>query len=169
MRPASCPTIRIAQLAGLLLNNPRLFSGMVTPVSLHNWKQQCRVSAAEFWDTHYLFNRTSQTKQKTLGIQMMYSLAINAILPTLYAYGYYAGNRELMHKVLQLFKEIPGEKNRITSLWDATGITQMQAFDTQALTELTNSYCTQKNCLQCAVGRQVLQVNLLQDHLIFLQ
>ncbi|MBU3744177.1 MAG: DUF2851 family protein, partial [Sediminibacterium sp.] len=165
MRPASFPTIRIAQLAGLLLNNPQLFSSMVTSVSLHQWKQQCRVSAEAFWDTHYLFNKTSQSKPKTLGIQMMYSLAINAILPTLYAYGYYTGNRVLMHKVLLLFKEIPAEQNRITSIWDATGINQMQAFDTQALTELTNRYCTQKNCLQCAVGQQVLKVNLLPDKL----
>lgn len=165
MRPASFPTIRIAQLAGLLLNNPQLFSGMVASVSLHQWKQQCRVSAEEFWDTHYLFNKTSKPSKKTLGIQMMYSLAINAILPTLYAYGYYAGNKVLMHKVLALFKEIPAEQNRITSLWDATGISQMHALDTQALTELANSYCTQKKCLQCAVGQQVVKVNLLPDKL----
>jgi len=165
MRPASFPTIRLAQLAGLLLNNPQLFSGMVASVSLHQWKQQCMVSAAEFWDTHYLFNRTSQAKQKAMGIQMIYSLAINAILPTLYAYGYYIGNRELMNKVLLLFKEIPVEKNRITALWEATGITQTQALDSQALTELTNRYCTQKNCLQCAVGKEVVKVNLLPDKL----
>lgn len=165
MRPASFPTIRMAQLAGLLLNNPQLFSGMVASVSLQHWKQQCKVAAAEFWDTHYLFNRSSQARKKTLGIQMMYSLATNAILPTLYAYGYYAGNRELMKKVLLLFKEIPGEQNRITSLWDDTGINQSQTFDTQALTELTNNYCTQKKCLHCAVGQQVLKVNLLPDKL----
>lgn len=165
MRPASFPTIRIAQLAGLLLNNPQLFSGMVTSISLHLWKQQCRVSAAEFWDTHYLLNRTSGARQKTLGIQMMYSLAINAILPTLYTYGYFTGNREIMHKVLKLFKEIPGEQNRITSLWENTGVSSTQAFDTQALTELTNSYCTQKKCLECSVGQQALKVKLLPDKL----
>jgi hypothetical protein len=157
MRPASFPTIRISQLAGLLLNHPRFFSTLVSTGSLQQWKQQCRVTAAEFWDTHYLINRPSHPQPKTLGTQMIYSLAINAILPALYAYAFYKGDQELVVKVLALYADIPSEQNRITSLWDNTGVEKRQALDTQALTELTNLYCTKKLCLQCAVGKQILQ------------
>ena len=157
MRPASFPTIRISQLAGLLLNHPRFFSTFVSTGSLQQWKQQCRVTAAEFWDTHYLINRPSHPQPKTLGTQMIYSLAINAILPALYAYAYYRGDQELIVKVLDLYADIPSEQNRITSLWDNTGVNKHQALDTQALTELTNLYCTKKQCLHCAVGKQILQ------------
>ena len=157
MRPASFPTIRISQLAGLLLNHPRFFSTLVSTGSLQQWKQQCRVTAAEFWDTHYLINRPSHPQPKTLGTQMIFSLAINAILPALYAYAYYRGDQELIVKVLDLYADIPSEQNRITSLWDNTGVNKHQALDTQALTELTNLYCTKKQCLHCAVGKQILQ------------
>ena len=88
---------------------------------------------------------------------MIYSLAINAILPALYAYAFYKGDQELVIKVLALYADIPSEQNRITSLWDNTGVEKRQALDTQALTELTNLYCTKKQCLQCAVGKQILQ------------
>lgn len=157
MRPASFPTIRISQLAGLLLNHPRFFSTLVSTGSLQQWKQQCKVTAAEFWNTHYLINRSSHPQPKTLGDQMIYSLAINAILPALYAYAHHRGDQELIIKVLALYADIPTEQNRITSLWDNTGVEKNQALDTQALTELTNSYCTKKQCLHCAVGKQILQ------------
>ncbi len=157
MRPASFPTIRLSQLAVLLFNNPRFFSVLVSSVSLQYWKQQCRVSAAEFWDTHYLFHKASHQQPKPLGEQMTYSIAINAMLPALFAYAYYKGDKGLTGKVLALFSDIPAEQNRIISLWENTGVEKKQALDTQALTELTNQYCTQKRCLHCAVGKQILQ------------
>lgn len=157
MRPASFPTIRLSQLAALLFNNPRFFTALLASGSPHQWKQYCQVSAASFWDTHYLLHKPSQQHPKPLGTQTMHSLAINALLPAIYAYAYYRGDKELSGKVLALYTEIPPEQNRIITLWDNTGVERNQALDTQAITELTNQFCIQKRCLHCAVGKQILQ------------
>jgi hypothetical protein len=52
---------------------------------------------------------------------------------------------------------VAAEKNHITEGFVQCGIDNKNAFDSQALIELKNSYCDQKRCLDCAIGNALLK------------
>ena len=53
--------------------------------------------------------------------------------------------------------EVAAEKNHIMEGFAQCGITTRNAFDSQALIELKNSYCDQKRCLDCAIGNALMK------------
>ncbi len=157
MRPASFPTIRLAQLSVLLFNHPFFFQKLLSSFSLRQWREQCQATASDYWDTHYRIDHSSRAEKKTLGQQQADHLAINVLLPLMYAYAFSRGEEQLIRKVLSMYEELPPENNRITALWSNTEVKNTRAADSQALTELTHSFCRNKYCLQCAVGQRIIQ------------
>ncbi|MFM9021194.1 MAG: DUF2851 family protein, partial [Sediminibacterium sp.] len=157
MRPASFPTVRMAQLSVILFNHPFFFQELLTSFSLRQWREQCQATAGDYWDTHYRADHLSRAEKKTLGQQQADTLAINVLLPLMYAYGINRGEDQLIRKVLSMYEELPAEHNRITALWSNTEVKNLRGADSQALTELTYTFCRNKYCLQCAVGQQILQ------------
>ncbi|NBU59808.1 MAG: DUF2851 family protein, partial [Betaproteobacteria bacterium] len=99
----------------------------------------------------------SQPEKKVMGIQQVDTLAINVLLPIMYAYACKRGEEWLIKKVLSFYEELPAEKNRITSLWAKTDVKNISAADSQALMELTHHFCQTKNCLQCTVGKKIFE------------
>ena len=57
---------------------------------------------------------------------------------------------------MNLLEQLKSEKNSTISKWNSIGIKSTTAFDSQALLELKNEYCSHKKCLQCAVGNKLL-------------
>jgi hypothetical protein len=55
-----------------------------------------------------------------------------------------------------LLLEIPPEKNHIINLWKNAGIHPKNAFESQALLEIFTDFCTNKKCLSCVIGNEVL-------------
>jgi hypothetical protein len=49
------------------------------------------------------------------------------------------------------------EQNAITKGFHRLGVENKNAFDSQALIELRNEYCSKKRCLDCAVGNAILK------------
>ena len=49
------------------------------------------------------------------------------------------------------------ESNSITKDFQKLGIENKNTFDSQALIELKNEYCSKKRCLDCGVGNAVLK------------
>jgi hypothetical protein len=160
MRPASFPTLRIAQLSTLLYNHPLFFNGLLSSFSLHQWREQCMVTAGDYWDTHYRAGKLSRTVRKAIGQQKVDTLAINVLLPVFHTYAQSRGDESLKRKVLAIYYQLPPEHNRITQLWNNTGIKNSCSVDSQALTELTHTFCQSKNCLHCAVGQHIFQPSI---------
>jgi hypothetical protein len=52
---------------------------------------------------------------------------------------------------------VPAENNRILRSWLALGIDVKNAFTSQALIQLFNSYCVPRRCLDCAIGASLLK------------
>jgi hypothetical protein len=50
------------------------------------------------------------------------------------------------------------EQNTKTQVFNDTTITQKSAFDSQAMIELHDVYCTQKKCLDCSIGNKILRL-----------
>jgi hypothetical protein len=75
----------------------------------------------------------------------------------LFAYGLFHRDENTREKAVRWLEQIRPEKNSITKEFSAAGISLITAFDSQALIELRNQYCSPKRCLECAVGNTLLK------------
>lgn len=160
MRPANFPTLRLAQLAMLVNQSSHLFSKVREMDDVQQVKQLLNVTANDYWHYHYRFDEAGDFKEKRLGNQMIENIIINTITVVLFAYGLYTKHEESKIKALNWLQQLEEEKNAITKQWMASEISNRSAFDSQALIELTNNYCSQQKCLDCSVGNKILSSNI---------
>ncbi len=157
MRPAGFPMVRMAQLAALVVERGHLFAAIKEAADLRSVIDFFRVTAGDYWNTHYRFDEPAPHQVKQLGESMAMSLLVNSVVPLLFAYGLYNNDESAKNKAIQWLYQLPAEQNQLTRNWQRYGITSHAALESQALIELTNHYCTQKRCLDCAVGSKILK------------
>ena len=80
---------------------------------------------------------------------------INTVLPFMFTWGKHRGS-EHMQRALDLYESIPAEKNHIVTQWDKTGIQAGSAAQSQALITLKKHYCSEKKCLTCRIGNEII-------------
>jgi hypothetical protein len=158
MRPANFPSIRLAQLAMLIHQSLHLFSTIKEATDINDVKKLLDVTANDYWHYHYVFDEAATFKKKVLGEQMKQNIIINTIVPVLYAYGYLNKNELYTNKALQWLMQTAAETNVITKGFKMLSIENKNAFDSQALIQLKNTYCNHRRCLQCAIGNAVLKI-----------
>lgn len=157
-RPDNFPTIRLAQLAALYHSNHNLFSNLIGLCSLKEMYTILSVTTSNYWMTHYQFDSTSPFKKKQISQSFIDLVVINTIAPLQFAFAKSQG-KEITEEVIQLFKDIKAEKNVILDKFKLVGIVAKNAFDSQSLLQLKNEYCNKSNCLQCAIGIELLKLN----------
>lgn len=158
MRPASFPTIRFSQLAVLFHRKSSFFSLFCETGSVQELLQAfTHIAAQEYWHTHYIFSEACKEVQpKYLGRQMAGNIIIYTVIPLLFANACYRNNDKGKHRALSWLLELHAEQNKITRQWQQMGVPVRSALESQAMIELSNNYCATKNCLECAVGNQLL-------------
>ena len=87
MRPSNFPTIRLAQMAQLVHKNGCLFSKIKAAKDTAEVKALFDVKASEYWETHWRFGFSTESKPKHLGETTADVLIINAVAPLLFCYG----------------------------------------------------------------------------------
>ena len=157
MRPENFPGIRLSQLASLYAHNVSLFSWLLKCDSVSSLRKMLMVSANDYWNTRYVFDRNSPFREKMLGRDMCENIIINSIIPLLYTYGKTIPDREILEKSVSWLSQIPAEKNRLMDGWKRVGVSVRKAAASQALTELKKQYCDQRKCLDCEIGKQLLK------------
>lgn len=160
LRPVNFPTIRIAQFAGLINRSEHLFSKILETENPGELKKLFNVRASEYWDTHYRFNKPSAKRKKELGEVSINTILINVVVPFLFVYGNFQQKPGLQDRALDLLETIPPEENSIVDKWESLGITVLSAYESQALLQLKNFYCTKKKCLNCQIGSKLLNQDL---------
>src|SRR6218665_426917 len=156
LRPANFPTIRMAQLAALLQSAKSLWSSLM---EINNFKEAEKLFAIEtspYWKEHYRFGKKSAAPVPAFGKDIRNNILINTLTPLWAAYGRAKDEPMWMEKALMLLQHVPGEKNRITKLYEALDWKSKTAFDSQGLIELHNEMCMQRKCLDCAIGIKIL-------------
>lgn len=161
MRPAGFPTIRLAQLAMLVYTGASQFVYITEVTSLPEIVKHFAVTASEYWNGHYRFDEPAVIKPKHLGRDMAENILINTVIPMLFAYGFHKGEELYKDRAIQWLYQLPAEYNQITKGWMASGVSNRCALDSQALIELTNHYCINRRCLDCAVGNRILNSGTL--------
>lgn len=157
MRPGNFPTIRLAQLTMLVYESVHLFSKVKEAGSVKDIRQWFDVNANDYWHYHYRFDEVSAFKKKTLGETMIDNIIINTIAPVLFAYGSYHKEQQYKDKALQWLENTAAEANSITKGFRQIGVNNKSAFDSQALIELKNEYCSKRRCLDCGIGSAILK------------
>ncbi|MBK9530461.1 MAG: DUF2851 family protein [Chitinophagaceae bacterium] len=157
MRPSNFPTVRLAQLAMLLHKSHQLFSKIKESPDVKTIRDLLQVTANDYWHYHYVFDVTSAFKKKKLGEQMIDNILINTVVPVLFAYGHYHNENVIKDKALQWMDQIKAEKNAITRGFAALQVNNKTAFDSQALIQLKNEYCSKKRCLDCSIGNKLIR------------
>ncbi len=156
LRPPNFPHIRLAQFAQLIHRSKSLFSHTREAQNIEEITHLLYCEASTYWETHYIFDKSSVKKSKILGEHSAHLIMINTIAPILFAYGTYHQNEDMKEKAIDLFYKIPHEKNQIINRWKKLSIQVENAADSQALIHLNNEYCVRKNCLKCAIGTKIL-------------
>ncbi|MFI5193804.1 MAG: DUF2851 family protein [Chitinophagales bacterium] len=157
MRPENFPTIRLSQLASLYSESTNLFTWVMQCEGLTELRKKFMLTANDYWFYHYVFDKESRFKVKSLGKGTVENLIINTIIPLLYAYGKIHPDKPSCQKALRWMQEIPAEQNEILSRWKQLGMKIRSAAGSQALLELKNEFCQQKKCLECDIGNHLLR------------
>jgi hypothetical protein len=158
LRPANFPTVRIAQLAGLVSRQPNIFSLFVDHNSPRRLIKHLATEQSDYWLRHYDFGKKAKAKIGQLGRNSIENILVNTVAPLLFAYGIHKDNDELKEKATSLLGALKAENNSIIAKWRAAGFEVKSAFDSQALIEQFNEYCQKKQCLKCQIGADIIRL-----------
>jgi len=156
LRPANFPTIRIAQLATILVNLKHVFSLILNTNSSKELYQLFSQPISEYWNTHYHFGKESQNRTKKIGKPSVENMMINTVVPILVSYGRKHQEQQYVDRAVAFLQQLKPENNRITRIWESLDQPIKSAFDSQAAIELHNEYCLKRRCLSCNIGVHIL-------------
>lgn len=157
LRPASFPTLRLAQFAALVHQSAHLFSKTLEAQNLRELENLFELRPGDYWNEHFQFDKLSAKRDKPLGRDFVHRLVINTIVPFLFHYGKTKGLEDPQKRAVALLEELPPETNTIVEGWEVLGLKARHAFQAQALLQLKTRYCDEKRCLECAVGAAILK------------
>lgn len=156
MRPTNFPTIRIAQLVTLFSLHQHLFSKLLKLNTKVDVYSLLNFSVDDFWQEHYTFETTSKKSPKKLTKSFIDLLLINSILPLKFVYLRNTGAKN-KQSIISLIEQVAAEKNTIITRFAELKIPANNAMESQALLTLKNNYCTEKRCLDCAIGNRIIR------------
>ena len=157
LRPPSFPTVRIAQFAALVHQSSHLFSKVLEAKDIKEIEKLFEVQISDYWLTHYVFDKESKKRKKSLGKATIQLIIINTIIPALFLYGQSKAEEKYKDRALKFLEQLPAEKNKVIENWLSLGFKADSAYQTQSLLQLKKHYCDQKRCLSCSIGNSVMK------------
>ena len=156
MRPFNFPTIRISQWARLLNLTGGRFFHLIEHGAIPGLFRDADICASEYWNTHYIFDKSSVYSRKAFGKNSTNLLVINGIAPFLFFYGFEKDLPGCREKALGFLEQTDQEINADTLKWNQCGMACENALHTQALLQLKRAYCDRHRCLECRIGNDLL-------------
>jgi len=160
IRPANFPALRIAQLAAFVHKNPAFFQQLLEIKTSKQILSFFDITASEYWNNHYQLDIPARDYPKKLSRSSISLLAINTLVPLMFAYGHEKDIDEYRERAVSMLEEIEPEQNSIIKKWHEGGITARHAADSQALIQLYNKHCLPQRCLQCEMFNQIITKKL---------
>jgi hypothetical protein len=157
LRPQNFPPLRLAQFAQMLYETGNTLSDKVLRSGMTSLQSWLSLAPDEYWQTHYMFGKSSPKHASGVGETVMNSLIINVIVPVRFAYARFTGDEDMQEDALALLERVPYEDNKTTRLFAGSMFPCRSAYDSQAQIELMEYFCTQKRCLKCSVGEKIIR------------
>ncbi len=120
-------------------------------------KKILAAKTSAYWEEHFNFRKVSPRREKRVGDGALNLIAINTVIPFLYAYGLHKADDVLCDRATRFLESLKAENNHVTRLWDGVGLPVSTAADSQALLQLQKEYCDKKDCLRCRFGYEYLK------------
>ncbi|MFI5222334.1 MAG: DUF2851 family protein, partial [Bacteroidia bacterium] len=155
-RPANFPTVRLSQFAVLIFHSSNLLSKVLSVKTISQLAALYKIKPDPKLDPFLFIDHQTKAENTVFGKDATDILLVNSVFPMLFLYGKINHLEELCERALKFFEHIPAEKNAITRFWDSLGIATHSAFESQALIQLKNNYCSKLNCLNCTFGKEIL-------------
>lgn len=160
LRPPNFPTIRLSQLADLYYRHQNLFSKIIKAENIDELHEVfAPIKASAYWDFHFNFGNISKYQPKLLSRDFIELIILNTVLPLKYTYHKYH-REEITDEILDLYKKSTAEKNTVTTGWKKLGLPVKNALESQGLIYHYNNLCTEKKCLNCSIGFNLLKQSL---------
>ena len=161
LRPPNFPTIRIAQLAKIIIRNGNMFSKIRDSVDMDEIMELFDVELNPYWDNHFQFDKVSKVdKRKAFGKTAIDSIMINAIVPMLFYYGQFHSLESYKEKAMNYLEDIEAEDNVIIRNFNDSGVVLQNAFQTQAILYMYKYYCKRRRCLECRIYLALSRVRI---------
>ena len=154
LRPASFPTLRMAQFAMFIHTHFPVNPDFLHSGSIQEIETKLHLYASSYWNTHYVFGKPSPFSRKRMGQQAIQHLIINAIVPYLHALDEADPLNDGAKRNRNMLLEIKAESNQIIKKWIKFGVKPGNAFESQALLQLHKEYCIPKRCDHCLIGKE---------------
>ena len=158
-RPANFPTLRLAQLATVLVQAPHLFSTILEESGdLTTFRKIFQSPPSPYWRQHYTFGKpSSKVTSNGLSEQSVQLLVINFVLPIWFAYGEFHDQEEWKERCFSLLQSMTAEQNYVLRKFVRHAWIPETAFDSQGMLELYRRYCSAQKCLSCKIGQSLLR------------
>ena len=143
------PHLRIARLATLYCTKRITVSEILSKQTLTDIYGLFNSPLHGYWSNHTCFGGTETAGNGNMKQRQIDVLVINSIIPFLHIYGRHRREAELCERAEDFLYHIECEENSIIKRWRQHGITAECAADSQALLQLTKSYCNTINCTNC--------------------
>lgn len=158
IRPSAFPTIRISQFANLVSSSSNLFSTLLEMTDAAKMEDLFNCHAADYWNNHYRFDQpTEKSTIKRLGRVQSDLLIINAWVPLLFVYGESRGQQHYKDQAIGILQQLPPEDNTVVRQFVSAGLKPDNAAGSQAMLQLKNCFCNNRQCLHCGIGHSIIK------------
>ncbi len=154
--PRNNPVLRLAQAATLFTKHELFLDKVLSCRCIEDIEELFMVDASEYWTTHYTPSKVSISEVKRLGRSKCNILGINLVVMIQYAYGAYTLNDDLIDQAQNLIQDLEPETNKYITPWKNFGVRPKSAFETQALIQLSEKYCSEARCRECYLGQRAI-------------
>ncbi len=162
-RPSNFPSIRLHQFASIINSTRSFFLDFVLNARKENIIKLLHILPSKYWQTHYDFDKKSKVLLKGLGNSSIENVIINTTVSLLAAYSFSTGLQEYFERAVEILGELKSEKNTITEKWENLGLKIKSSFDSQAVIEQYNEFCSKKRCLECSIGSTILKRDIIRS------
>ncbi len=157
IRPANHPVLRLAQAAEFFSQDTMVMERVLACRNEDDVRQLFCIEASSYWRTHHTPGTESDERPKRLGFFKANIIGINLVAIMQFSYGSLMNSEHLRDNAIALLERLAAEDNRYIRAWRNTGgIKATNAFDTQALLQLSTEYCEKQRCRECPLGRRIL-------------
>ncbi len=161
IRPGNSPWRRLAMLAAYVCSGLAGGSRLMNCTDIDLMLEQLDIDSSEYWHRHWRPG-VEAPYARHLSVSSRNLLLVNVVLPLMYARAEATGRYDLTAVYSDMLQSIPAEDNRIVRLFSTVGLPVKNAFDSQAIVELYNNYCTSRRCLSCRFAHRLLAKKLKQ-------
>lgn len=155
--PHNHPTLRLTQLAACYFNRDFTMQSALACTTNKAVYQFFGGETSDYWLDNFSVANSHSVMNYRMGHLKSDLLGINLIAPMMFAYSTYTQNEAALNNAIHLQESIVAENNKYTKPWSMAGFEMRNAFESQALIQLSKEYCSRLRCEECPLSQQLLK------------